>query len=80
MTRVLYDKSRKDADNRNGAKITGRVMLERGDPLYVPGDPYVVCFSSWTPTSAPMYDVGRNSLIDINNVDQIGTEQIERED
>ena len=46
VTRVLYDKSRKDADNRNGTKFTQRVMLERGDPLYVPGDPYVVCFSS----------------------------------
>ncbi len=79
VTKILYDKTRKDADNPKGTKLYNqRVMLESGDSLYVPGGPNVICFASWTPISAPMYGVGVNALIDINKVDQIGTEQIER--
>ena len=66
-------------DNPNGEKMTVDVTLDENDDDYIHGDYNMICFYAWTPLNGPMYDVGVNSMIDVRNVLQIGTEQVNQE-
>lgn len=76
----IYDWSQRSAENPNGLRVSADVRLQPGDNAYIYGDEFIICFAAWTPINGPMYEVGYNTLIDINQVDQIGTEQVRREE
>jgi len=79
VRKTIYDWSQRSEQNPNGLRVSADVRLQPGDSAYIHGDDSVICFAAWTPINGPMYDVGINTLIDIEQVDQIGTEQVRRE-
>ena len=78
VRKTIYDWSQRSDQNPNGLRVSADVRLQPEDRAYIHGDGSVICFTAWTPINGPMYDVGRNTLIDIEQVDQIGTEQVRR--
>ena len=78
VRKTIYDWSQRSDQNPNGLRVSADVRLQPEDRAYIHGDGSVICFTAWTPINGPMYDVGINTLIDIEQVDQIGTEQVRR--
>ena len=79
IRKSIYNWELRSEDNPNGEKMTVDVTLDENDDDYIHGDGNMICFYAWTPLNGPMYDVGVNSMIDVRNVLQIGTEQVNQE-
>jgi len=77
IRKTYYDKSIINSENPKG-RVTQEIRLQPSDPSYVHVSLPVITFACSTPTNGPMYDVGRNILIDPREAQQIGLEIVSK--
>ena len=77
IRKTYYDRSIINSENLKG-RVTQEIILQPSNPSYVHGSLPVITFACSTPTNGPMYDVGRNILIDPRKAQQIGLEIVSK--